>query len=73
MKHYNHAARPGAKHVDSQSSLSGVSHVAFVNKDARKSVVLSNTGAARKVQVRVANVMTEVTLPQNSITNLSWT
>jgi glucosylceramidase len=72
MKHYNHAARCGAKRVDSQGSVLGVAHVAFVNPDGRKSLVLTNTGADSKVQVRIANVTTEVSLPENSITNLSW-
>jgi glucosylceramidase len=73
MKHYNHAARRGARRVDSQGAIQDVAHVAFVNPDGRKSLVLSNIGPDRKVQVRVANVMTELALPTNSITSLSWT
>ena len=46
--------------------------MAFVNPDGAKTVVLSNTGAARKTQLRLGNLMTEVSLPANSITNLSW-
>jgi O-glycosyl hydrolase len=46
--------------------------VAFVNPVGAKSVVLSNTGAVRKTQLRLGNLMTEVSLPANSITNLSW-
>ena len=73
MKHYNHAFRRGAKRVDSEGTLDRLAHVAFVNPDGRKSLVLSNMGPDRKVQVRVASVMTEVPVPENSITSLSWT
>ena len=72
MKHYTHAARRGSKHFDTQGDLKGVAHVAFVNPDDTKTVVLSNTGSARRVQLRLAGLMTEVSLPANSITNLSW-
>jgi glucosylceramidase len=72
MKHYTHAAHRGSKHFDTRGELEGVAHVAFVNPDGAKTVVLSNTGAARKTQLRLGNLMTEVSLPANSITNLSW-
>jgi glucosylceramidase len=72
MKHYTHAAHRGSKRFDTQGDLEGVAHVAFVNPDATKTVVLSNTGAGRKTQLRLGNLMTEVTLPASSITNLSW-
>ena len=72
MKHYTHAAHRGSKHFDTRGELEGVAHVAFVNPDGAKTVVLSNTGAAGKMQLRLGNLMTEVSLPANSITNLSW-
>jgi hypothetical protein len=72
MKHYTYAAHRGSKRFDTQGGLEGVAHVAFVNPDGAKTVVLSNTGAARKVQLRLGNLMTEVSLPANSVTNLSW-
>jgi glucosylceramidase len=72
MKHYTHAAHRGSKRFDTQGGLEGVAHVAFVNPDDTKTVVVSNTGAARKVQLRLGNLMTEVSLPANSVTNLSW-
>jgi glucosylceramidase len=72
MKHYTHAAHRGSKRFDTQGDLEGIAHVAFVNPDATKTVVLSNTGAGRKTRLRLGNLMTEVTLPANSITNLSW-
>jgi glucosylceramidase len=73
MKHFTHAARRGAKVVDSRANIEKVAHVAFVNPDGGKSLVLSNTGPARKVQVRIGGAATEVSIPANSLTNLSWT
>jgi glucosylceramidase len=73
MKHYTHAVRRGAKRFDSQGELEGLAHVAFVNPDGTKSMVLSNVGGARTVQLRLGDMMTEVSLPGDSLTNLSWT
>jgi len=72
MKHYTHAARRGAKRFDSQGAVEGVAHVAFVNPNDAKTVVLSNTGAARRIQLHLGGLMTEISLPQNSVTNLNW-
>jgi glucosylceramidase len=72
MKHYTHAAHRGSKRFDTQGEVEGVAHVAFVNPGGTKTLVLSNVGAARKTQLRLGNLMTEVSLPANSVTNLSW-
>ena len=73
IKHYNHAARRGARVIDSQGEIDGVAHVAFLNTDGRKCVVLSNRGEPRTIQLRVAGASTEVSLPAHSVTNLNWT
>lgn len=44
IKHYNHAARRGARVIDSHGKIEQVAHVAFLNTDARKYLVVSNTG-----------------------------
>ncbi len=72
MKHYTHAGRRGSKRFDTEGDLEGLAHVAFVSPNDTKTLVLSNTGAARKAQLRLGNMMTEVSLPANSITNLTW-
>ena len=46
--------------------------MAFVNPDGVKTVVLSNTSAARKIQVHLGGLRAEISLPQNSVTNLNW-
>jgi len=73
MKHYTHAARRGSRRFDSHGDIKGIAHAAFVNPDDTKAVVLSNIGAARKVQLRLGGLMTEIALPASSVTNLSWT
>ncbi len=72
LKHFTHAARKGARVVDSAGEIARVGHVAFVHPDGHMSAVLSNTGDARKVQLRMGGTATEVSLPANSLTNLSW-
>ncbi len=72
IKHYNHAARRGAKVIASKGEIAKVAHVAFLNPDGRKCLVLSNTGEARTVRVQVAGAATEISLPANSVTNLNW-
>jgi len=73
IKHLNHAARRGAKVILSSGSIEGLAHVAFVNADGRKSMMLTNTGAERSVRIRNGGRMAELTIPANSLTNLSWT
>ncbi len=70
--HYSRAIRPGARRIGSYGNLQGVSHVAFANPDGGEAVVLTNAGSERKVLLRVAGAETEVNLPNNSITTLTW-
>lgn len=72
MKHYTHAARRGAKRFDSQGGAGDLAHVAFLNPNDTKTLVLSNVGTARTVQIRLGGLMTEIAVPENSVTNLSW-
>lgn len=73
IKHLNHIAPRGSTVIASEGDASGVAHVAFLNPDGRKGLLLTNAGAARKVHVRNGGRMVEVALPANSLTNLSWT
>ena len=72
MKHYTHAGRRGSKRFDSQGDIEGIAHAAFVNPDNTKAIVLTNTGATRKVQLRLGDMAVAIELPANSVTNLSW-
>jgi len=73
IKHLNQAARRGATVILSSGTIEGVAHVAFANADGRKAMMLTNAGADRRVRIRNGRRMAEVSLPANSITNLSWT
>ena len=70
--HYARAIRRGAKRVGSSGAVEGVSHVAFVNPDGGRVLVLTNSGAARDLVVRMEGMETEVRLPADSIATLSW-
>jgi glucosylceramidase len=73
LKHYTHATPGGSKRFASHGGEEAVAHAAFVSRDDTKVLVLSNTTAGDKqVQVRVGGLMTQITLPAHSITNLSW-
>lgn len=70
--HYVRAARCGAHRIESSGNLEGMSHVAFENPDGRKAVVLTNRGSAKQVTLRYSTSEVAVTLPNESITNLTW-
>jgi len=72
LKHFAHAAARGAKVIDSRGGIEKIGHVAVAKPDGRISLVVSNTGEARKVQVRMGGAAAEVSLPADSLTNLSW-
>jgi len=73
IKHLNHVAPRGATVIESSGTIDRLAHVAFVDPDGRKSMMLTNAGAARTVRVRNGGRMAEIALPAGSITNLSWT
>jgi len=73
IKHLNHVAPRGSTVIASEGGAEGVAHVAFVNPDGSKGLMLTNAGSARTVRIRNGGRMVEVALPANSVTNLSWT
>jgi glucosylceramidase len=70
--HYSRAIRRGAKRVESSAEMEGVAHAAFVNTDGSFVAVLTNSGPARESLLRMAGMEATVSLPENSITTLSW-
>jgi glucosylceramidase len=70
--HYANAFRPGAKRVHSTSSISGVSHVTARNTDGTTALILTNSAASQNVTIRAAGSEAEVSLPEDSIVNLTW-
>jgi len=73
IKHLNHVAPRGATVIESSGTIDKLAHVAFVDPDGRKSMMLTNAGADRIVRIRNGGHMAEIVLPAGSVTNLSWT
>jgi glucosylceramidase len=59
--------------IESSGTIDRLAHVAFVDPDGRKSMMLTNAGAERFVRIRNGGRMAEIRLPAESVTNLSWT
>ncbi len=72
LAHYSRAIRRGARRFESEGTLDGVSHVAFANPDGTRALVLTNAAAQRTVRLQLAGRMTDVLLPGDSVTTLTW-
>ena len=70
--HFSRALRRGAKRIESSGECKGVSHAAFVNPDRTMAAILTNTAAERKIVLRMNGGETEVRLPADSVTTLTW-
>jgi len=64
--------RRGARRFDSRGILPGVDHVAFENPDGQRVLVVTNSGAARSVVLRLGEMKADVALDNNSVTTLVW-
>jgi glucosylceramidase len=72
LTHFSRAVRRGARRFESQSQAANLSHVAFENPGGEKVVVLTNTGAARTVELRQGQSAVSISLEENSIATLVW-
>jgi glucosylceramidase len=72
LNHYSHAIRRGAYRIESSGELRGVSHFACVNPDGGTAAVLTNRETEKQILLRVNVMETEVHLPADSVTTLSW-
>jgi len=70
--HYSRVIRRGARRFDSQSATVNLQHVALENPDGQQVLVVTNTGAARTIELRLANMAASVPLKANSLTTLAW-
>ncbi len=70
--HFSRTIARGARRFDSQGTLPDLDHVAFENPGGDKILVLTNSGEARKVAVRLGNRESEAELEKNSVTTLTW-
>jgi glucosylceramidase len=70
--HYSRVVRRGARRFDSQSSTADLRHVALENPDGQQVLVLTNTGLAKTIDLRLADMAASVALKENSVTTLAW-
>jgi glucosylceramidase len=70
--HFSRVIRRGARRFESQSAVADLKHVALENPDGRQILILTNTGAARTIELRLANMAASVPLKENSVTSLAW-
>jgi glucosylceramidase len=70
--HFSRNIRRGARRFESAGKVQGVDHVAFENPDGQKVVVLTNAGATKTVQVKLAEKVAEVALAGGSVSTLSF-
>jgi glucosylceramidase len=70
--HYSRVIRRGARRFESQSAAAGLQHVALENPDGQQVLVVTNPGAARTIEVRLADKAASLALKANSMTTLAW-
>ncbi len=70
--HYSRVIRRGARRFDSQSPAADLQHVAIENPNGQQVLVVTNTGPARTIELRLANMAASVPLKANSLTTLAW-
>jgi glucosylceramidase len=70
--HYARVVRRGARRFDSESAAADLEHVALENPDDQQVLIVTNTGARRTIELRLANMAAPVPLEANSVTTLVW-
>ena len=72
LAHYSRAIKRGARRFESQSTAADLSHVAAENPDGQRVLLVTNTGAARAIELRAGNMSATVPLKAASLTTLAW-
>lgn len=70
--HFSRIIRRGARRFDSQSAAADLQHVGFENPDGQQVLVVTNTGAARTVNLQRGTLTAAVPLEAGSVTTLAW-
>ena len=70
--HYSRIIRRGARRFQSQSSSPDLHYVALENPDGQQVLVVTNTGPARTIELRLANMAASVPLKASSLSTLAW-
>lgn len=72
LAHYSRVIRRGARRFSSRSAAADMKHVALENPDGQQVLVLTNPGAARVIELQLANMAASVSLKADSVTTLAW-
>jgi glucosylceramidase len=70
--HYSRVIRRGARRLESESTVADLHHVAVENPDGQRVLVVTNSGAARTIELRLGNMAASVALKAGSVTTLVW-
>jgi glucosylceramidase len=68
--HYSKMIRRDAQVIASQGDLAGIEHVALLNPDGSRVLVLTNPGEEQQIQCQVDGESLALNLPAGSITTL---
>jgi glucosylceramidase len=72
MNHFSRSVRRGARQFDSSGGPAEVFHVAFESPDGKQSLIVTNPGTEKKIQIAAGENLAEISLPQDSITTFTW-
>jgi glucosylceramidase len=70
--HFARTIRRGARRIDSTSAIADLHHVAFINPDGSRVLVVTNSGPARTVTVQLAALQAEMVLDSDSVITWMW-
>ena len=70
--HFSRVIRRGARRFASQSSTADLRHIALENPDGQQILIVTNSGPARTIELRLANMAASVPLKENSLTTFAW-
>jgi len=70
LGHFSQFVKRSARLIDTQGAAKDVQHCAFENPDGSLVVVLTNSGSARRCDLRTEDRVAELTLAANSISTL---
>jgi glucosylceramidase len=73
ISHYSKVLQRGAHVIASSGEASDIEYIAFENPNGSYALVITNSGAERKVSCRVPSAQTlSLNLAQDSVTTLTW-
>lgn len=72
LAHFSRAIRRGARRFDSESTLTGISHVAFANPGGTQVLVVTNPGPAQTATVQMGAMRADIALDRDSVTTWVW-